>query len=442
MYAVTLAVSKFGRATSSFLQRRRKSSANDTQHEAPRVEEIDNTNRAICPPSRSPQHMPLAYSCCMRWAWPAVTFRCATHPQEVHVSVRDKNGDTALHWACLGKPSVDAVEALLFACPELAAAVNHKGQLPLHGEFWICNLTVLDATTRSLSRNFPPTTVACSYRASSLVIRVLLRAFPEAAGMANKDGSYPLHILCDYGCVVDSIRAVLETEGGVKSLMRKDCIFRRFPLQILNGRRGTNPDFDNLRQERAKYAVGDETQYECLRMQELVTSCEAVEFWQKVSLLILAEYKSSPFHATENVKNEYIVHACASIQDCPPRLLEYALLLYPEQLLMKDENGHQLPLHIAASRADASVKDVLRTNPGASKIRNGEGRLAVELAVESGLSWTDGVGPLLLANPVSLESLNVDERLYPWIWSSLSRKPHGSASALYESLRARPSIVG
>ena len=79
------------------------------------------------------QSMPLLYSCCKHWAWPAVTFRCRSHPHEVHVSIRDENGDTALHWACFGKAPLDAVEALLTACPELASAGNHKGQLPIHG---------------------------------------------------------------------------------------------------------------------------------------------------------------------------------------------------------------------------------------------------------------------------------------------------------------------
>jgi len=285
--------------------------------------------------------------------------------------------------------------------------------------------------------SFPPLIVACSYRASPEVIRALLNAYPEAAGAANGSGSCPMHILCDYGCVVDSVRAVLETEGGVQTLTRQDCIFQRTPLLILNGRKGLHNDFDALRRERAKFALDVDAQRDNTRIRELVPSCESVEFWQKAALLILAEYTSV---ATETADYGYLVHACAGIHSCPPTLLEYALLLYPEQLLLQDESG-QLPLHIAASRPDAAnVKDILAACTQASNVRNQEGRLPIELAVESGWSWTDGVGQLLSANPVSLEALNVDERLYPRIWARLSRKPHGSTSALFESLRARPSI--
>lgn len=282
--------------------------------------------------------------------------------------------------------------------------------------------------------------VACSYRASSEVIRALLKAYPEGAGLVNCSGSFPMHTLCDFGCVVDSMQAVLETEGGVESLTRNDRIFRRCPLLILNGRKGVHNEFNTLRRERAKFLSDAVAERDCTRIRELVASCEAVEFWQKASLLIMAEFRGSPLLPTENVDRGHLVHACAGIHECPPTLLEYALLLYPEQLLVPDENG-QLPLHIVASRQDApNAKDILGVCLDASKVRNQDGRLPIELAVESGWSWTDGVGKLLAANPTSLEALNVDERLYPWIWFSLSRKPHGSTSALFESLRARPSI--
>ena len=272
------------------------------------------------------------------------------------------------------------------------------------------------------------------------MIRALLNAYPEGAGMANGSGSCPMHILCDYGCSVDSMCALLETGDGVDSLTRKDWIFRRGPLLILNARKGFHNDFDNLRRERAKFMSDAVAERDCIRLKELLASCEAVEFWQKASLLILAEYKGSALLAAEAVDRGHIVHACAGIDGCPATLLEYALLLHPKQLLIPDENG-QLPLHIAAGRTDAvNVKDILRACPEATIVRDHEGRLPIELAVASGWSWKDGIGQLLSANPTSLETLNVDERLYPWIWTNLSRKPHGSTSALFESLRARPSI--
>lgn len=52
-----------------------------------------------------------------------------------------------------------------------------------------------------------------------------MNVYPEGAGMANGSGSYPMHILCDYGCVIDSMRAILESESGVQTLTREITFF-------------------------------------------------------------------------------------------------------------------------------------------------------------------------------------------------------------------------
>jgi hypothetical protein len=242
-----------------------------------------------------------------------------------------------------------------------------------------------------------------------------------------------MHILCDSGASVDAIHAMLEARGGVQSLRRLDGTFRRNPLSILNARKGMN-DFHNsicsLRRERQK-GLRDS-----FKLRELVVRCEGLDFWKKASLLIQTEYSGNVLDENDEVYNAYIVHACVGVHGCPPALLEYAILLHPEQLLIQDENYH-LPLHIASSRSDAIVlKDILGACPDASKIRNRQRQLPVEIAVDSGRSWDDGVGQLLEANPGSLEALNVDERLYPLTWSRLS----GGPNSIFESLRVRPSV--
>ena len=75
--------------------------------------------------------MPLLFNLCRRWAWPAIAFRCQTHPDDA--AAQDANGDTALHWAVFGNPPLVVVEALLTACPGLAAIANNDGRIPLHG---------------------------------------------------------------------------------------------------------------------------------------------------------------------------------------------------------------------------------------------------------------------------------------------------------------------
>ena len=81
-------------------------------------------------------------------------------------------------------------------------------------------------------------TVAISYRASVEVIRALLEVFPESAGLADGVGAHPLHLLCDYGSSVDSLRAVLETPTGAATIGRRMDIKSRprTALEILNAR--------------------------------------------------------------------------------------------------------------------------------------------------------------------------------------------------------------
>ena len=74
--------------------------------------------------------MSLLFNLSRRWAWPAVEFRCQSHPHEA--DARDDKGDTALHWAVFGNPPVETVEALLTACPDLASVANNEGLIPLH----------------------------------------------------------------------------------------------------------------------------------------------------------------------------------------------------------------------------------------------------------------------------------------------------------------------
>lgn len=81
--------------------------------------------------SEKRRSLPLLFNLCQRWAWPAIAFRCQTHPHEA--AAQDANGDTALHWAVFGNPPLVAVDALLTACPALASMANKDGRIPLHG---------------------------------------------------------------------------------------------------------------------------------------------------------------------------------------------------------------------------------------------------------------------------------------------------------------------
>jgi hypothetical protein len=61
----------------------------------------------------------------------------------------------------------------------------------------------------------------------------------------------------------------------------------------------------------------------------------------------------------------------------------------------------------------------------------------LHIAVESGYRyWREGVGPLVAANPVAVEGLDLDERLYPLFWSKLP----GGPTALFQSIQVKPGL--
>lgn len=375
------------------------------------------------------------YALTKRWAWEAVAFRCQTHPQEALTREQDVNGDTILHWACFGSPPLYAVEAILQACPELATIRNTKGLLPLH--------------------------TACCYRASSDVIRTLVQAYPESAAMtidtkAEQGGSTPLHLLCDYGCQADSLRAILETEAGAASTRKKDRIYRRTALQILNERKNLSEYHSHLAELRRlqgrnpgqprlfDYEQSHENNFEIVLLLERI---KTMGFWEKAQLLALGEYTRQPVTTIEP-PNTTIIHALIGLRFCPSSILEMANFLMPQELLRKDENG-DLPLHFAARCAnDDVICDVLRAQPKAASLPNSDDLLPLQIYLQRDRrrSWNHVIQKLIIAFPLAIEHLDIDRRLYPLIWSRLARPSVSigcnSLDALFLSIQGNPSCFG
>ena len=114
-------------------QRKRKLKGRRTKHHQTK----DTIRTSTSETGEARKNRPLAYALARSWAWPALTFRCGTHPEEVSEIIRDERGETILHWTLLGKPPLETVVAILNVCPEMAQVRNTSGHLPLHGKL-IC----------------------------------------------------------------------------------------------------------------------------------------------------------------------------------------------------------------------------------------------------------------------------------------------------------------
>ena len=111
----------------------------------------------------------------------------------------DEHGWTPLHVLCWSSPSVEAIEALLAACPQAASDVDSMGNTPLH--------------------------VACSRPGTDKhLVQVLLNACPTTASMVNHEGLMPLHMACRHatdnarviGLLIESYPYALRTHIKVR----------------------------------------------------------------------------------------------------------------------------------------------------------------------------------------------------------------------------------
>jgi hypothetical protein len=359
-------------------------------------------------------------------------------------------------------------------------------------------------TNKPSPHSFP--IVAISYRASSEIVRALLEAFPESAGLPNGVGMYPLHLLCDVGSCVDSLCAVLETAAGAATPKKLDALhilnmrmnrrlFQRAIQSMREARKRQqatrNVLLQRQRQQQQEQPVtadtteaSDHTNTRTSneinaaaafdRNERMISSFQQNDYWQKAALLVLVAYTQQPL-TPQGLEDEQanVVHACAGVPDCPRCLLEFAILLHMDDLSQKKDSQGRLPLHVAAKTharclltskegdrrkqlTRDALKRILNACPAAAFEQDADGNLPLALAVQE-LSdqskknnstnphptncrigaiqtWSSGLQDLLDANLAALETLNLDEKLYPYVWA----KRMTSVDKLLESVRQNP----
>ncbi|KAL3804388.1 hypothetical protein HJC23_011316 [Cyclotella cryptica] len=389
--------------------------------------------------------------------WVEALQRISTHPHEA--SMVGMQGRAPIHLACDHDAPAFLVHALLKVWPEGADMVGTSYMNPLH--------------------------ITCSSQhASNEIVNLLLSGCCDPlriTGAKDVDGDTPLHAACRCAAPIDVLATLLQTNPDI--VMWHDY-------------EGLNP---LLRLWVRYYVILGEPAISSITTASDLTA-ELVEAWQK-SLLLLrvmnevhkktVSGRGASRHPEGPVPFR-AVHAASAVE-CPRCVLRIATILYPDQLMIPDEDGC-LPLHIAAKAPvyrvhdlggegfsiDDAVFDDYEVNRRHSAIQLGEviyshkkdddvcenplnepsvidillgvarsaarvpdpnGRLPLHAAIGSGKAFDQGVRGLVNAHPEALFIPDVETKLYPFMLAATAGADKKSCSTIFELMKLTPELV-
>mmetsp|Transcript_39261 Transcript_39261/g.57750 ORF Transcript_39261/g.57750 Transcript_39261/m.57750 type:complete len:283 (-) Transcript_39261:397-1245(-) len=234
--------------------------------------------------------------------------------------------------------------------------------------------------------------LACNFDPPSVVARALLSAYPEATSRQNEFGCTPLHLAC---------RGSSETVVGQLLKANMNVIHTRnnghdTPFSLLC--------WPRVQKDIIKKALDLELLPEQSPKHLLSQDDELARIWNSACLLAKAAYHNSVSDPLPSGKTWRMVHACAGIKDCPLNLLQLAMKLHPNQIEESDE----------------------------------EGKFPLNLAIQSGKRWEDGIETILVAYPSAITRQDKSTCLYPFMMAAVGYR--SSLTCIYNLLQACPEL--
>jgi hypothetical protein len=167
------------------------------------------------------------------------------------------------------------------------------------------------------------------------------------------------------------------------------------------------------------------------------------EFWEKITLLTKAFYHKSIDDVLPNGNLWRLIHACAGIDNFPPCLLRLFASAFPEGVTEEDEDGN-LPIHVAGLGADfkatretpeSRITILLEANPASARCRNRQGKFPLQLAIESGRDWQDGISSLADSFLAAIGDKDEETGLDLFMLAAVEDCP---LAVIYNLFRAKP----
>lgn len=395
--------------------------------------------------------------------WDAAEVRLSEYPDEAFTSTPPLN-ETALHTAARMKANASLVAALVKVNPDAATHKVITGKTPLH--LWCSDL-------RRTSRGV-------GFDDDVEVVRTMLSARPEAAAIPDGDGWLALHHACASGSAASvsifrhlisayPTSVLVRNKGGVTPLA---MLWDRSALNEEDGWCILSVDAARFHEHAAEMErIAAAKAYN--RVGDVRPLGNSASLWSKVLLMARAAYHGSlddpecsikeicdyetetkeEIHRQEDIFMFRPLHALVGIE-CPASMVQFAVEVHardPGALDEPDRDGN-LALHVTASRRtqpieyDYGQSDIDRGSaivaisnacPHAVRVPNKAGRVPLNLAIESGASWDNGIHQLFEHAPEALEARDRATGLYPFMLAGSC----GSLEVSFLLLRHSPDLV-
>lgn len=312
------------------------------------------------------------------------------------------------------------------------------------------SVSTLASNPKSTALHFAAKSPTCGSE-SKVVLQQLLLFFPEAAQMRNPaDGSLPLHYLCENESkqhwVHDGIRIIYD---AYPEAVTKQDIHGRTPLHRAATLHESSTYVRNpaplslistptrITSSSRSYSSGDATNTNTSSSRtgstNFITSVE-----DPVGSIIQNILSSHPEVASiPDVSGKVLMHSIAECAESWDQNVQAIYDAYPEALSRRETVTRGLPLHLVSSNLDAKprlLQKLVEYHPRAASMVNGDGRLPLHLACETGKSWYSGLEDVYNAYT---NAVNVaEERGNRWM------PLHFVVSSPYSSVETIQRILG
>ena len=299
----------------------------------------------------------------------------------------------------------------------LIAALRRCAPFRVVKTFLAVNTTVasmLDSHERTPLHNYCYAGCARSVE----ITKLLVNAFPNACSLLDSSNLTPLQYACASRehASADVLRVLLEADAS------SICRF-------------TNHDqcpmilwCDSFHQDLPWGCCSNDTFFEGTKGKHpsYFMHGDLDEFYNGLRLLLKT--------ATDgNISLDYeyrywkILHAGLKVPFAFSPIARYLIMAFPDQVYERDENG-DLPLHILVSKEKYYIGSnfqkcmlelLLIIFPKSINLPNKEGRMALNIALENGCYWYQGVKTLVEAEPRALLVIDCTTYLYPFMQAAI-----------------------